>query len=258
MPFARTPPPQEVELLVERPEEIARLLRRLALKRNLITVHAPGGAPVLVSAILNADADNGLIVLDSSADEEANARALRFPELRCLGQVDSIGVRFSLQHLAACVHEGMPAFQARMPSSVLHLQRRDYYRLRLPVSRPGECRIHVEPSGEHPAGEVPRTVSLRIVDISAGGVALRVPPEFAGQFAAGSAFDSCTLDLPDFDALRVDMVVRHLAERRYEEGPGIWQAGCEFVAPPRSVQQQVQRFIMQVERELAARAKGKA
>lgn len=258
MPLAQTPTPQEVELLIEKPDEVLRLLRRLAAKRSLITMHAPGGAPVLLSAVLDIDGNRGQMVIDASADSDANARALRYPELRCVGQVDSIGVRFSLQDLQSSLHDGMPAFQAPIPAAVLHLQRREYYRLRLPVSRALECRIPVQRDPGTDPHQVPEAVGLRLIDISAGGIALRVPPECVYGFAPGTAFDACVLLLPECPPLQVDMVVRHLAERRYEEGPGVWQAGCEFVDPPHAVQQRVQQFIMRVERELAARARGKA
>ncbi|MGY6519087.1 MAG: flagellar brake protein [Lysobacteraceae bacterium] len=250
--------PQEYELELDQPEEILRLFRRMAQRHCMLTAHAPGGAQLLLSAVLELDEASGRFLLDSSADAAENQRLLALPELRCMGQLDSVGIRFTIPRPHLVEHDGLPAFSATLPVRMTHLQRREYYRLRLPVSCESWLRIPVEPdpaTGQRPD---PAEVALHVIDVSAGGVALRVPPECVDGFSVGNRFEGCTLALPGLDPMPVQVRVKHLAERRYEEGPGIWQAGCQFIGADGRTQTAIQRFIMSVERELMARARGGA
>lgn len=241
--------------LVDNAREIRQLLHKMIDRRSLLTVHVPGGAMLMLTAVLRLDGDSGRLLLDSSRDAEVNARALKYPQLRCSGQLDGIGVRFLVGPLRLTNLEGLPAFEADIPAALFYLQRRESYRMEIPLSAGLECVLPLSLPVASGAWAVASALTARVIDLSTGGVALRVPDDQQHHFAAGAFFPRATLVMPDAGDLILDINVRHLAEHRI--GEQVWyQAGCRFVGHSEATKAIIQRCVMRLERELILRLRG--
>lgn len=232
--------------------EIVQLMQALVEKRPLLTAQFTGG-PSFLTVVLAvtppSGSASGSVVIDAPSDEGVTARASEATALACMTRLDNVRVQFPLGALARIEHEGRPALQASLPETVLRLQRREFFRLPTPHGDAPACAITV--SG--PGGK--KTVSVRILDISGGGLAVLVPPKEL-DFAPGREFVDCQLMLPDGPPLPVRLIVRNLFEVERPNGVKVLRAGCEFVGQTTAGSARIQRYIFKVERDRKARESG--
>lgn len=231
--------------------EILAILRTLMQKGSMITVYFDQGRSFLLTSIITLSADNRAFVLDVGSDEAMNRKALLADHLIFTTMVDKVKVQFSLDKLSPTQSDGRPAFLARMPETVLRLQRREFFRLSTPVANPVTMSTALRcPDASRLAIELPLT------DISGGGVGLLVTPEQALLFKRGDTLGECKITLPDEGLLIATLCVRNLIEITTRNGSHLFRVGCEFVDLSAARLSLVQRYITRVERERRARLNG--
>lgn len=229
--------------------EIVPILTSLADKRTMLTAYIDGQEPFATS-VLGVAADDATVILDVSADESVNVRAAAASELTIAGRLEHIRLQFAVRNLRRVPYEGHLALQAALPEILVRLQRREFFRLATPVATPPVCSIVIEA----PAGEK-KTVSVRVVDISSGGVAVIVPPADI-TLTPGMEFDDCRLSLPEGEPIPVRIKVRNLFQVERQNGIRVWRAGCEFFGLSNALTARIQRYIFKVERDRKAREGG--
>lgn len=236
---------------VQDPREIRHLLTRLINARALLTVHK-GGNIVLLSSIISIDDNTGIMQLDTSSDDALNQRALAMEGLQCSGNLERIEIRFALGPLVLDRSQTPPTFSTLVPERLIYLQRREFFRLLAPAQDSLQCEVVIPETEDTPE----RILSVLVIDISTGGVALRVPPGEEALFATGRSFAKVRLRLPKTGQVEAGLQVRHLGEYSGHRGQVLHHAGCEFQALSMPMQNLVQRYIMRVERERVARDRG--
>ncbi len=231
--------------LVRDKRAIAQYMNALIEKRSLLSIHlSPSTA--FVSAVLDFTTDGGWIILDRSPDEALNDRVTQLEEVQCVTRLDGIRIQFPLSNLHRLPYDGFQALAAPLPTVVLRLQRRECYRLSVPVSNPATCRISVPAEGG-----ARKTVTVRVLDISSGGVALIfAPDEFHAEPAA--TIEDCQLVLPEFEPSAIRLKVRNQFEIETRSGAKNIRLGCEFIDLPPKVATNIQRYIFKVERDRRA------
>jgi c-di-GMP-binding flagellar brake protein YcgR len=192
--------------------------------------------------------DNG-IFLDLGASEEMNRKAVETKKLFCVTQLDKVKIQFILRAVRTVETTSGPAFFAPLPESVLRLQRREYYRLAMPIARPLKC-VLTFPATE---GEA-RVLEANVGDISGGGLCLVSIP-LGEPIETGLELD-CKLDLPEVGLVKSRIVVRSAFETATRSGHKSRRAGCEFIKLPGPMLTLIQRFIIKIERERKARDSG--
>lgn len=231
--------------------EIIFVLRAVMQKGSLITVYFDGGRSFLLTALLDVDADQGTLTFDMGSDKEMNERALKADRLVFTTSLDKVKVQFSLRRLDTAPHSGRTALRGALPTSLLRLQRREYYRLTTPVATPVRCQMSIPgPDG------APVPLDVPLLDISGGGVGLLVKPELKEGFKIDATFRDCRIDLPDEGLLVCTLVVRNVFEVTTKSGNQHLRVGCEFDNLPGTRLTMVQRYITRIERERKARASG--
>ena len=130
------------------------------------------------------------------------------------------------------------------------LQRREFYRLQVPLAHALSCLLRAEDLARKPV-----EVSARVIDIGAGGVAVMVPAG-AAEFVIGGVLPACRLALPDGDPIELDLEVRNLNRQTQRNGTEQLRVGLRFAALPRTADTRIQRYIFKTERELNAKARG--
>ncbi len=231
--------------------EILDVLRTLIRKASLITVHFDQGRSFLLTALLGIGPDNERIFLDPGCDEAMNQRALQAKKLILTAQVDKVKVQFALDGLSAVHYEQRPAFSSYIPLSILRLQRREFFRLSMPIAEPvsmfSAIRLH---DGNTLNLEIP------LFDISCGGVGLMVEPSMAELLSPGDVLHDCRIMLPGDALLNASLQVRNKFAVMTRTGYHFVRMGCEFLNLPAAKSGLVQRYIIRVERERKARLSG--
>jgi c-di-GMP-binding flagellar brake protein YcgR len=241
----------EGKYLLRDTREILRLVKGLISGRALITAHLAPGTQSFLTAVVGLSEDERALLLDGSMEESINQQLERAEQITCITQLDRIRIQFDLSGPVRIDGERSPVFSVGLPSEVLRLQRRDFYRLSTPATQTVTCAIPLRSE----SGGV-TTVDLRILDISGGGIAIAVPPTGAA-FEPGMSFSGCRLKLPESEPISARLTVRNLFRLVTRNGVEMLRAGCQFSELPPQADNEIQRYILKVERQRNARERGR-
>lgn len=240
----------EAKYVLRDAREILAVLRNLVGARALVSARlAPGNESVL-STLVEVAEDGSSLLLDGSADALQNQRMEHADALDCVTQLDKVRIQFLLRGQRLVEDGGSPGLRAPPPEALLRLQRREFYRLQVPLAHELSCLLRAEDLARKPV-----EVSARVIDIGAGGVAVMVPAG-AAEFVIGGVLPACRLALPDGDPIELDLEVRNLNRQTQRNGTEQLRVGLRFAALPRTADTRIQRYIFKTERELNAKARG--
>ncbi len=230
--------------------EVIALLRSIGGRNQLVRMVINQGQDTIVTSILHIDETNDTVLLDCAPTAIMNQRVLDSEKLSFETVLQNIRILFSSTAAESCVHDGLPAFLIPLPTSIVRLQRREFYRVRTPVSNPVHCTISVKTEDQ----VIPVTTTLH--NISGGGISI-VDEKKLIDASIGRTYQSCRLDLPG-GAVTVDLQIRNLQEVTLTNGKVVNRIGCEFVDPSNGALGAVQKYITKLERDQNAKATGLA
>lgn len=239
------------EFLLHSRTEILFVLRTLIQKGAMMTAYCDEGRAFLLTTLVAIDDENDRLVFDYGADEEMNRAALTAQKIVFTTQIDRVKIQFSLQRMQLIDWEKRPAFAAPLPKTLLRLQRREYFRLSIPLTAPVKCGVPVSRAD----GSI-QPVEAQILDISGGGFGLMVMPDLKELFQIGTQFSECRINLPDEGPVLADIRVRSTFDVTTRSGGRYCRTGCEFVNLPGTRLTLIQRYITRIERERKARLTG--
>ena len=228
--------------LVRHAGEIERVLRDVMRDRAIVAAYGENGKDFLLTSIIGVEPKQNAIFLGYGPDERLNAQLLDARNVTFATTHDQVRVQFSCDRIERVDFNHETAFRVAMPRELLRLQRREYYRLVTSVVNPVKCMINTE------AG----MMEALVVDISIGGVSILAYQEDGG-LAAGEIYHGCRIALPGSGEFALSLAVRTTFEITLKNGRQTHRAGCQFIDLPPSVETEIQRYIIRVERERRAR-----
>lgn len=217
--------------------EIMQKLRQLGKKNSLITLHFNNQS--MLSTVVDVLADKNLLVLDYGGNEELNQKLLEHDRAVIKTDYDGITAQFSISGIRKARLQGKPSFACPIPESVLWVQRREFYRVRIPLSEVVTCElIH----GDNHRSEYP------VLDISTGGLALFDQNDEL-ELEPGNVFHNCKLTLGDHYTAFINLEIRnHIQVNPYEISEGT-RCGCAFLNLTGGFAAGVQKFINLVDQQ---------
>jgi c-di-GMP-binding flagellar brake protein YcgR len=215
-------------------------LREIQKRKLLVNLDVQGSRQIVVTSVLKVNETNNTVILDSARGDALNHELLSGKGAEFITQIDGVSISFTTGPVTLCTYEKLPALRISIPKSMIRLQRREHFRVPLPIANPVRC---IVPS---PAAEDPDPISTHIVDISCGGVALA---DTSGRIGTetGLILHDCRLLLPESDAVITSLEVRNTAQIRLQNGAFQNRVGCRFVDLPNDMAARLQRFIMAIE-----------
>jgi c-di-GMP-binding flagellar brake protein YcgR len=221
--------------------EILFQLRAIQKRKLLVNLDIQGSRQIVVTSVLGVNETNNTVILDSARGDALNRELLSGKGAEFIAQLDGVSISFSTGPVTLCTYEKLPALRISIPKSLIRLQRREHFRVPMPIAKPVRC---IVPSTSE---EDPDPISTHIVDISCGGVALA---ETSGRIGTetGMILHDCRLLLPEADAVITSLEVRNTAQIRLQNGSFQNRLGCKFVDLPNDMAARLQRFIMDIER----------
>ncbi|QDX81337.1 hypothetical protein B9N43_08835 [Denitratisoma sp. DHT3] len=235
------------QYLLHSRSEILYVLKSLIERVCQVTVFFGENNLILTSVI---EADETGMVLDFGASGEMNRKAQEAKKLFCVTNLDKVKVQFILHGMTKIDYQGRPAFRAELPESLLRLQRREYYRLTMPITRPLKCLLPL-PQAD---GSI-RSREVDVVDISGGGLAMISPPDDV-PLEEGMEIPGSSVELPEIGTIAATLNIRTLFEITLRNGARLRRSGCQFINLPGPMQTLIQRYIIKTERERKARESG--
>ena len=230
--------------------EIAAVLGALQKAGSLVTAYFGTGNDFILTSVLRVDSEENEVVLEYGADAASNQRALRAGAVTFVAAHERIKIQFSAQSMRKSRFDNRDAFSIALPPALLRLQRREFFRIVIPLSRPLKCAI--PPQGNEASAPTDATIA----DISCGGVALvgfRAP----ANVERGMAFRGCQIQLADAVTVTADLLIKSTFETVLRNGNRQLHAGCQFIDMPERVRATIQRYISAMEREHRKRGGGR-
>lgn len=225
--------------------EILFHLRQLIQEGERLTVVFNDGDEILLTVLLDIDEAGDRLIFDWGGSEIANRKLLTAE--RAFFVANPVGVRnqFPTGRIWETAYNGRPAFATRIPERFIRLQRREFFRLELPLTRRIPCTFESVVDGR------PQQWAATVVDIGIGGVGMELASA-TSPFAVGQIIPRVRIDLGRFDDVVCDLDVRYVLSvaRGARE---VRRMGCRFVDLGPVGEHQLQRFITQIQREERAR-----
>lgn len=221
--------------------EILFLLRTIHKRKLLVHLDLPDSRHCVITSVLAVDEARNALILDIARDETLNRELLagNGAEFRC--SIDGVAVSFVMGAVRACDWDRLPALCVSFPASLIRLQRREHFRVALPVANPVQC---IVPPLTDNALE---PIIAHIIDIGCGGVAIA---ESSGRLETetGRTLPECRLLLPQVGMIVTTLEVWNTAQVRLHNGAYQTRLGCSFAYLPNDRLASLQRFIMDLER----------
>ena len=226
--------------------EVLFYLNGIQAQKLLLHVFLVESQESIISSLLEIDQTSGGLILDGMNDHPFNRKALPGAKIRIETSMENIRIIFDTSVAELTQYQGSPAIRARLPETLVRLQRREHFRVSLPIVKPVQCIIPPSVVGN------PEPLNTVVLDISLGGVAIA---EHIGIFdpRTGDTLTQCEIALPNVGLLKVDLRVHSVAQVAARTGRKKKRVGCSFVELPNPLAATLQRFIMNLERERRAK-----
>lgn len=221
--------------------EILFLLNAIQKRNLLVNLDLPGSRQIVVTSVIAVNKTNNTLILDSARGDALNHELMSGKGAEFIAQLDGVSISFATGAVTLCDYEKLPALRIALPRSLIRLQRREHFRVALPIANPVKC---IVPSTSDDDVE---PITAHIVDISCGGVALA---EMRGRLGteSGRTLQDCRLLLPDAEVVTTSLEVRNSAQIRLLNGAFQTRLGCKFIDLPKDMAAMLQRFVMNIER----------
>ena len=244
---------EDTEFHLHKQVEIVSILRSLKDLAETITLYFNNGNDFIISSMFSVDEDENAVVLYAGSNAAANRNAMLSGKLIAMTQLAKVKIQFVLHNIRLAQYRGRQALLADIPESILRLQRREYFRLIVPIRLPVKCVIPIPQPEDAPA----KNVEVNVFDISAGGVGISTPPQDI-PFDIDMTFEKCQIDLPGVGVLTTSLNIRTIFEVSAKDGTASWRAGCGFVNLSGPMLSLLQKYIIKEERERKSREAGLA
>lgn len=231
--------------------EILSNLKTLAEKARMMTVYQKTGQEFFLSTVLGVDPANSLVYIERAKYEPAWLKNLD-DDFLCASDVDRVKIQFTLINPRRAELNGELAWVASLPKTMVRLQRREYFRLDIPMSKPVHCLI--KGIGEGDAEKTEQTVQLN--DISGGGIGFTAPENMVEAFSPGKEYEACVLTLPNEEPFTINLTIRSAYPVTTRSGIRSLRVGAEFLKINQARINIIQRYITAIERERRARMQG--
>lgn len=230
---------QEGEYRVVSTRQIRSILCDISESGAFAALYYDGVKDFIMTSLLDVG-DKGFWV-EQGVDMPKNRRIAESKRINLVSLMGQVKVQFAVGEIRAITYQGYPAFHLPLPAKLYRIQRREYYRLMLPLSEHLHCVIPIgKPQAEN-LKEVP------IMDISVGGVKLF----YAGndiEFVLGKTYTGCQINLPEVGKISVAIIVKSVVSISPKLGQTIRRVGCEFMNIGNAYSIMLQRYVTNMQR----------
>lgn len=216
---------------------IIQKLRQLGKGKNMITAHFGGGKYSMLTVVVDVLPDRDLLVLDYGSNEKINKKLLEAKRIVFKTQHEGITAQFTANQMQRAKLQGKTAFACPIPDSLLWVQRREYYRIRVPLGDSVTCELN------SPDKEI---ISLKVLDISIGGICLEITGDEI-EFEADQTYLNSKLILSTTGEGIVSLRVQNIIPLKQDAPEAGHRIGCSFIDLSMDTSTQIQRYINNID-----------
>ena len=225
--------------------EILFYLYQLIADGERVSVIFNEGSEMFLTVLLALDEAQDQLVFDWGGSEETNQKLLKSARNFFVCAPHGVKNQFLAGAVRETVHQGRRAFVTQLPKRYTRLQRREFFRLVLPLTRRPLCSLPQEDG---------KPMQLPVIDISIGGIAVETPSA-TPPFEVGQRLPGAVIEMKDGHALEVELEVRNVSQLQ-RGNKMVGRVGCQFIGLDHHSEHLLQRYITDVQREERARLGG--
>ncbi|MFW5443703.1 MAG: flagellar brake protein [Methylococcaceae bacterium] len=239
---------ETAKYLVRNQKQVFNYLKMLSAERCLISAaFGEDDKDTFLTAILDIDEKKKTITIDCGPKEYLNKRLLDSAIIKCATEYKGIKVQFEGRKVKKAGKTGQPAFTIPIPGSISWVQRRQFYRIKSPLSKNSYCTV----SYTNLETEEETTLNLQLYDLSASGFSiLNDEAEFSNQLIPSAEFKNCTLALHEEAELNISFEVRHKLPLNPNKPGKTERVGCYITNSSPRIESTILRYMQNIEREL--------
>ena len=222
--------------------EIIFRLRELAMGGEMIAAYFNQGRDFILTTLLEVKPDHEIFIYDYGSNEELNQRLIESEKIIFVGNPGGVRMQFTCNAARKIKYGGSSAFISNIPRQMVRMQRREYYRVAIHLSKNLQYTI--------PNYKGERLV-VPVRDISVGGVSLVGDDNFADAKSL-DRISRCRILLDEFGEINCDLEVRHIAQFTKRSGAPETRLGCMFMGITPVMQAMIQRYMVHLEQERKA------
>ena len=220
--------------------EILYILRSMMKANTLTTLTFGNSEGFILTNIINIDLKHREVIFDYGTDQASNRCALKADKFNVFTLLNRVEIQFVCHDVEKIKFEGKNAFRARIPESLLRLQKREHYRIDMPVNRSLKCKVPL-PEGGY--------TEVVLQNISRGGMAV-LDLDHRVDFESGADYRGCLLDLPSIGTIKLNLQVKSVSEITQRGGIKCLRAGLQFDEDTEEkTLSMIQRYVMQLQME---------
>lgn len=220
------------EFRIRGTREVLALLRTLLDGAVLLQLHAGDGRST-TSALWTLDADRGSLGFNADPKDPVVEALLQSDEIVAVCYIDSVKLQFAVRNAVLVHGQRASVLMAPVPREMYRFQRRNTFRVR-PALRQAPTATFWHPD----APEL--ELSLRIADMSSGGLGLFLPDELPAM-SIGARLVKVSVELDADTRFFADLELRHTSPLG-KEARGI-RLGVAFARLAADDARTLQRFI---------------
>jgi flagellar brake protein len=221
--------------------EIRALLARLVEGNALLHLSAPDGA-VYTTTLWALDAQRGVASFAVDAASPQLQRVLAADEITVVGYIDNVKLQFDLHDAMLVTGARASALNAPIPRELFRFQRRASFRIK-PLARSAASASFMHPAAADLA------LSLRVLDVSIGGIALFLPDELP-PIAPGSRLRGVHVELDADTRIEAGLVLNHVTAINPDSHGA--RLGCAWRGLGGDAERTLQLFIDQTQKRKRA------
>ncbi|TAK91754.1 MAG: flagellar brake protein [Burkholderiaceae bacterium] len=218
---------------------IVALLNELKDEHTLVTVYFNAGKEFIVTNLLRINPDYEELVFDSSGSSKTNDRLMASPRVIFVATLHGIKIQFPAINAEETIYRKRPAMRVRLPTELMRLQRRDFYRVKVPGNLQAACLL--------PGPSKDRQLHMPLIDLGVGGAALKLS-DVEMNFQVGQIIPRAQLILPELAPMTVKLDVRYTLLMRDLVKPYL-RVGVRFVDCENAQAKDLQLLVTQLDRE---------
>lgn len=227
---------------ITQPEVMTAYLQRLLQAHILLSVTIPGINRIFNSIIIDIDDEKQQLILDILHPDSGHEEVMKLKEFHVTAQHEGIKLGFKVYIKKLINESGKPAYLVDYPGTLIYHQQRAAYRA--PVSMGEHVEIKV-------SDEKNQASQGEITDLSLGGMGLQFKIKESLPFKKGMLLPLCQFATPGKADFECSLEVRNV---RQDSNNRFVHIGTHFVKLESQQQRQIQRFVVQLERDMIKRS----
>ncbi len=213
--------------------EIVQKLRLLGKSKSSISGYFNHGNDFFLTSVIDVLRDKNILVLDITADDELNKKITDANNIVLKAKHLGITAQFKTPTIQTAKFQGQQFFACAIPDDLLWVQRREHFRVHIPLSNNALVQVKTE------QGNISE---YRIIDVSGGGIAI-ADESFALKVEAGDEFSNVNLIFNDGLSCSTALTVQNTLPLHFDKPSAGQRIGCRFHALLADFSADLQRYI---------------